>query len=75
MREVNDNENNFYNEDIVDDTNFKLDVKNIALKVPTKSKSIDNSFWRLFWINIPKRESISDIRKEYLQVMEDIASN
>jgi hypothetical protein len=60
-----------------DDTKFKLDIKNIALKAPKKSKgkNSEGSFWRIFWIaNIPKREGIYDIRKEYSQVMENMAA-
>ena len=60
----------------IDDCKIKLDIKNIALKAPkkSKSKSSEGSFWKIFWIsNIPKRECISDIRKEYSQVMENMA--
>lgn len=59
------------------DTILKLDIKNIALKAPKKSKNKNSdSFWRIFWIsNIPKREGISDVRKEYSQVMENMARN
>jgi hypothetical protein len=55
----------------------KLDIKNIALKAPKKSKRKNNdSFWRIFWISdIPKREGIYDIRKKYSQVMETMASD
>jgi hypothetical protein len=55
----------------------KLDIKNIALKAPKKSRRKNNdSFWRIFWIaNIPKREGISDIRKEYSQIMETMTSD
>lgn len=53
---------------------IKLDIKNIALKAPKKSKNKSaNSFWRFFWIdNIPKREGIVDIKKEYSDVMQNI---
>lgn len=59
------------------DTGIKLDVKNIALKAPKRSKTKNSDgFWRMFWIsNIPKREGISDVRKEYLQVMENMAQS
>lgn len=60
-----------------DDTEIKLDIKNIALKAPKKSKNKSSeSFWRVFWIsNIPKREGISNIRREYSQVMENMAQD
>jgi hypothetical protein len=61
-----------------EDTKVKLDIKNITLKAPKKSKnkSSEGSFWRVFWIsNIPKRDGISDVRKEYSQVMENMAQN
>ncbi len=56
------------------DTNVKLDIKNIALKAPKKSRyRSSDSFWRVFWIsNIPKRECISEIRKEYSQIIENM---
>jgi hypothetical protein len=56
------------------DTRVKLNIKNIALKAPKKSKNnSEGSFWRVFWIsNIPKRECVSDVRKEYCQVMENM---
>ena len=60
------------------DTRVKLDIRNITLKAPRKSKnkSSEGSFWKVFWItNIPKRECISDIKKEYSQVMENMAQN
>jgi len=54
----------------------KLDIKNIALKAPKRSNNSEGSFWRIFWIgNIPKRECISDVRKEYSQIMENMAQN
>ncbi len=58
----------------INDVAVKLDIKNIALKAPKRSKSKNyDSFWRIFWIsNIPKREGIYDIRKEYSQVMENM---
>lgn len=58
-------------------TEAKLDIKNIALKAPKKSKTKKtDSFWSVFWItNIPKREGISDVRREYSQVMENMAQN
>lgn len=56
-----------------DTDNLKLDIKNIALKAPKKSKTSENSFWRVFWINnIPKREGIYNIKREYLQVIENM---
>jgi len=60
-------------EDITEDQP-KLDIKNIALKAPKKSRRIsDQGFWkRIFWIDVPKRDNIANIRKEYLQVMENI---
>ena len=59
-----------------EESNLKLDIKNIALKAPKKSKNKTNeSFWNIFWINVPKRECIHDIRKEYSQVMENMTSN
>jgi hypothetical protein len=59
------------------DTRVKLDIKNIALKAPKKSKNKNSEgFWRIFWIgNIPKRECVSDVRKEYSQVMENMAQD
>lgn len=57
----------------VDSKEIKLEIKNIALKAPKKSKTSE-SFWRIFWINnIPKREGISEIRREYSQVMENMS--
>ena len=63
--------------DNANDIPVKLNIKNIALKAPKRSKSKDyDSFWRIFWINnIPKREGIYDVKKEYLQVMEDMAKD
>jgi hypothetical protein len=63
-----------------DDTDLasgvKLDIKNIALKAPKKSMNISSSFWRIFWISdIPKREGICNIRKEYSQIMENMAQD
>jgi len=56
----------------------KLDIKNIALKAPKKSKKnrhYDNPIWGIFWIsNVPKRECVSDVRKEYTQVMENMTA-
>jgi ferredoxin-fold anticodon binding domain-containing protein len=49
----------------------KIDIKNVTLKAPKINK--DTSFWRIFWINVPKRECISDIQKEYSQVIENMA--
>jgi len=59
------------------DDRVKIDIKNIALKAPKKSRhNNSDSFWRIFWIsNIPKREGIADIRKEYSQVMENMTQN
>ncbi len=51
----------------------KLDIKNIALKAPKKTNCAEQGFWkRMFWIEIPKRENISNIRKEYSQVMKEM---
>jgi len=50
----------------------KLNVKNVALKKPSKSTP-DNGLWKnFFWITIPKRNNVAEIQKEYLQVMEEI---
>jgi hypothetical protein len=58
--------------DSVQDDTKKLDIKNIALKAP--KKSITTNYWNIFWLsNIPKKEGISNIRKEYLEVMENMA--
>ena len=58
----------------MNDVAVKLDIKNIALKAPKRSKSKNyDSVWRIFWIsNIPKREGIYEIKKEYSQVMENM---
>lgn len=60
-----------------DSAEIKLDIKNIALKAPKKSRTkSSDSFWRIFWIsNIPKREGIYDIRREYSQVMGNMAQD
>lgn len=61
----------------LEDTTLKLDIKNIALKAPKRCKSKNyDSFWRIFWIsNIPKREDIATIKKEYSQVMANMSQN
>ena len=55
-------------------TETKLDIKSISLKAPKKSKRVsEQGFWkRIFWINVPKRDNIANIRKEYSQIMEEI---
>lgn len=55
----------------------KLDLKNIALKIPkSKNNTLDGSFWKIFWIsNIPKRECISDIKREYSQIIKNMENN
>lgn len=51
----------------------KITIKNITLKAPKRSTFIDNSIWRIFWINsVPKRECASNVRKEYSQIMENM---
>lgn len=63
------------NETLQIDNDIKLDIKNIALKAPKKSKKISDSIWTVFWItNIPKREKISEIKKEYSEVMQNMTS-
>jgi len=67
---ANDNTNDNDNDN---DKDTKIDIKNIALKAPKKSRGTEGSFWRMFWLtNIPKREGVMDIRKEYSQVMENM---
>lgn len=58
-------------------TENKIDIKNIALKAPTKSKTnSENIFWGIFWISdVPKRNKIGSIRKEYEKIMETMKTS
>ncbi len=66
-----DSETEYYSE-----SKIKLDIKNVSLKAPQKGKNNNESMLkRIFWMSIPKRECITEIKREYSQVMENMVSN